>query len=206
MPTANALRVRKFRARQALAQAQSLASPIHPVIVHPVPPVSAESNPQSPGESVNTVDIELALDYKPWPRRRMFVNQGCPRRLEILEKAYKAMSKNVSNQKTQKAVRPTGLYFKWHYQVYLFLKLQIRQERQVLQGLDLFSGEVAPLVSRKSLARKVTEGGGWGQKVQERIMRHEVLWVTKRRIPEPGQGKHKIISLLEDADTILAVR
>ena len=104
MPTANALWVSKFRAWQTLAQAQSLASSVHPVIVYPVLPISAESNPQSPAERVNVVDIELALDYKSWPRCWMFVNQGYSWWLQILEKAYKVMRKNVSNQKTQKPI------------------------------------------------------------------------------------------------------
>jgi len=42
--------------------------------------------------------------------------------------------------------------------------------------------------------------------VQERILSHEVLWVKKHFIPAPGHGRYrKVISLLEDPDTMLAV-
>jgi len=38
-------------------------------------------------------------------------------------------------------------------------------------------------------------------------MRQEVSWVKRRSIPQPKPGNHgKIVSMLEDADTILAVR
>jgi len=60
---------------------------------------------------------------------------------------------------------------------------------------------------RKELVEQIAKGGGWGRRVQERILKHEVLWVTKRKIPCPAHGRHrKIVSLLEDADTLLAVR
>jgi len=38
-------------------------------------------------------------------------------------------------------------------------------------------------------------------------MSHKVQWIKKQFIPTPGQGRHrKVLSLLEDPDTILAVR
>ena len=137
----------------------------------------------------------------------MFIDKPCHRRLRILQAAYKAMNKKVLYRKGQQLKRPTGLFFKWHYQVFLFLKLQIKQERKALSGPDIFTGITTPLIPRMELARTVAAGGGWGSRVQKRIMSHEVLWVKRRYIPEPGQGKHrKVISLLEDPDTMLAVR
>lgn len=89
----------------------------------------------------------------------------------------------------------------------MFLRLQLRQERQALKGPDPFTGIQTGLIPRKELAQKVAQGGGWGRRVQERIMAHEVLWVKKRVISQPGRGKHKkVLSLLEDPDTVLAVR
>jgi len=53
----------------------------------------------------------------------------------------------------------------------------------------------------------VSEGGGCGRQVQERIMRDEVKWVTKHHISKPNHAKYqKIIGILEDAETILTIR
>jgi len=103
--------------------------------------------------------------------------------------------------------RPTGLWFKYHYQVYLFLKLQLQNEGKVLKGPDLFTGVTRSLVSRKGLPQNVLDGGGWGQRVRKRIIRHEALWVKKRLIPEPNEGrKRNVVTLLQDPETSLAVR
>ena len=91
--------------------------------------------------------------------------------------------------------------------MYLFLKLQLQNEGKALKGPDLFTEVTRSLVSRKGLAQKVVDGSGWDQRVQKRIMRHEVLWVKKRLIAEPNEGrKRKVVTLLEDPETILAVR
>ena len=110
----------------------------------------------------------------------MFVDKPCPRRLRILQVPYKIMNKKVLYRKGLKEKRPTGLFFKWHYQVFLFLKLQIKQEQSALRGPDLFTGIITPLIPRKKLARRVPEGGGWGSRVQERILSYEVLLGEKR--------------------------
>ncbi|KAG0639110.1 hypothetical protein HOY80DRAFT_1046121 [Tuber brumale] len=153
-----------------------------------------------------SLEEEIRLDLKSWPRRRMFTAKACPRRLQILQEAYTAIKK-VSNSKGNTNHQPKGLYFRYHYQVYQFLKLQLQQEWKALEGPNLFSGLTSPIVPRKQLAQKVVEGGGWGRRVRNRILANEVSWVKYRTIPMPGQGKHsKVISLLEDPDTILAVR
>jgi len=158
-------------------------------------------------ESHPVVIDEMLLDYKAWPRRRMFIDQPCQRRLQILQEVFKAMSKKVYPRQSKIQYRPCGLYYTWHYQVYLFLKLQLKQEREALKGPDVFTRVQTLLIPRKKLAEKVAHGGGWGRRVQERIMAHEVLWVTKRIIPQPGRGRHKkVVSLLEDPNTVLAVR
>ena len=157
-------------------------------------------------ETAEVVD-EIQLDYESWPRRRMFIDKPCQRRMQILQEAFKALSKKVFPRETKIHRRPLGLYFTWHYQVYLFLKLQLKQEKKALKGPDLFTGVQVPLIPKKELVEQIAKGGGWGRRVQERILKHEVLWVTKRKIPRPAHGRHrKIVSLLEDADTLLAVR
>ena len=91
--------------------------------------------------------------------------------------------------------------------MYLFFSHQLRQEKEGIKGPDPFTGIQTPLLTRKALVQKVAQGGGWGRRVQERILANEVMWVKKRIIPEPGRGGHKkVISLLEDPETILAVR
>jgi len=137
----------------------------------------------------------------------MLVDKSCSRRLSILQAAFKSMSKKVLYRKGVKKQRPTGLWFKWHYQVFLFLKLQIKQEQRALRGQDLFTGIIPPLQSCKLLAQQVADGRGCGSRVRDRIMSYEVQWIKKQFIPTPGQGRHrKVLSLLEDPDTILAVR
>jgi len=80
-------------------------------------------------------------------------------------------------------------------------------EKKALEGGDLFTGVKPVLQGRKKLAERVANGGGWGKKVRDHILRHEVLWITKHQIVEPKTGSHsRIISLLEDADTMYAVR
>jgi len=78
----------------------------------------------------------------------------------MLQAAYNSMSKKVLYRKGVKAKRPTGLWFKWHYQVFLFLKLQIKQEQRALRGQDLFTGIIPQLQPRKLLAQQVANGGG----------------------------------------------
>jgi len=71
----------------------------------------------------------------------------------------------------------------WHYQAYLFLQLQLKSERKALKGPDVLTGVQTLLIPRKMLAEEVAHGGGWGRRVQERIILDEVLWVTKHVIP-----------------------
>ena len=101
----------------------------------------------------------------------------------------------------------TGLDYDWHYRVYLFLELQVQQERKALKGPDLFTGVVLVLELRKVLAKKVADGGGWGKRIRDRILRLEVFWVKKRYIEKRRQGDHKkILFMLDDGETIFIVR
>lgn len=78
--------------------------------------------------------------------------------------------------------------------------------QKALAGPDPWTGIIPLLESRKVLDRKFVTGGGWGTWICRRIMRQEVSWVKRRSIPQPKQGNHgKIVRMLEDADTILAV-
>jgi len=138
----------------------------------------------------------------------MFIDKPYPRRLSILKSAYHAMQRKVRTQNGKIENRPTGLWFKYHYQVYLFLRFQLQHEGKALKVPDLFTGVVGSLVSREGLGPKVVlDGGRWGQRTRRRIMRHEVSWVKKCLIPEPNEGRErKVVTLLEDPETILTVR
>jgi hypothetical protein len=61
--------------------------------------------------------------------------------------------------------------------------------------------------TRKLMAQEVAKGGGWGQKTGRRILKHEVIWITKGYIPMPYEHRSKnIASWLDDEGTILAIR
>lgn len=53
----------------------------------------------------------MKLDYKAWPRRRMFVNKPCPRCLQILESVLKGISKKVFPRQSAIKSRSPGLHF-----------------------------------------------------------------------------------------------
>jgi len=82
-----------------------------------------------------------------------------PIRLRILKSALKAIFKLVKSRGSKPKV--LGLHYDWHYHVYLFLKLQVKQEQRALKGPDLFTGEVPVLEFRKVLVHKVADGVGW---------------------------------------------
>jgi len=125
-------------------------------------------------------------------------------RLDILKAALKALAKIVNPNGRKLKVH--GLFYTWHYQVFLFLPLQSQQEQKAWTGPRLFTGMIPLLDSRKVQARKVVTGGGWGTWICRRIIRQEVSWVRRDSIPQPKQGNYgNIVSMLEDADTIRTV-
>lgn len=63
------------------------------------------------------------------------------------------------------------------------------------------------LPSRKACAMGVATSFQKGQRVQERILRHEKLWIQSRKIPVSQQGKNtKMMIMLEDEGTMMAVQ
>ena len=140
-----------------------------------------------------------------WPRCLGVKGLPCPIRLRILKSGLKAIFKLVKLRGSKPKV--VGLHYDWHYRVYLFLKLQVKQEQRALKGPDLFTGEVPVLEFRKVLAQKVADGGGWGKRIRDGILRQEVSWVKRRYIEKPRQGRYqKILFMLDDAETMLMVR
>ena len=90
----------------------------------------------------------------------MLMDKPCPRRFSILQSAYRAMQRKVYTQKGKMENLPTGLWFKYHYQVYLFLKLELQNKGKALKGPDYFTGVARSQVSCKGLAQKVVDSGG----------------------------------------------
>ena len=165
---------------------------------------SATSDPE-----VNLPDADEAAAIvaarNAWPRRLAQRNIPSSIRLHILKSALKAIIKVVKPRGSKPKI--SGLHYDWHYRVYLFLKLQVKQEEKALEGPDLFTGRVHVLEFRKVLAKRVADGGGWGKRIRDRILRQEVAWVKQRYIEKPKQGQHqKILFMLDDAETMLVVR
>jgi len=73
----------------------------------------------------------------------MVIDKPCPRRLSILQSTYRAMQEKVCTRKGKMENPPTGLCFKYHYQVYLFLELEAQNEGKAIKGPDLISKKVA---------------------------------------------------------------
>jgi len=99
-------------------------------------------------------------------------NLPCAIRLCILNASLRGIIKLVKPRESKPKV--TRLHYDWHYHVYLFLKLQVQQERKALQGPDLFTGEVPILEHRKVRVKRVADRGGWSRRIRERIMQQEV--------------------------------
>ncbi|KAG0124388.1 hypothetical protein HOY82DRAFT_617791 [Tuber indicum] len=158
--SANALRVRKFRDRLAnctnvnTSESSSASLLVPPTLLSEQASNTEASTSRREENPIACVicQKDLQMDYKSWPRRRMFGVKPFPRRLQILQASFKAMAKVVSNTKLTVKRRPTGLYFTWHLQVYLFLKLQIKEERRGLQNVDELEPRGWRMLSRKQLA------------------------------------------------------
>lgn len=197
---ASTLRVREYRNRIQAANAL-----VDNNLNQFAPNRVSESHTESAENEAELERTMLAAVKTSWPHRRGGNSVPSVYRLAILEAALQAITKIVKPRSKKPKVH--GLQYAWYFRVYLFLRLQVRQEQKVLKGPDVFTGIVPAIESRKVLAKKVADGGAWGNRICRRIMRQEVSWVKQRTIEQPRQGQHqKILFMLEDADTILAVR
>jgi len=128
---------------------------------------------------------------------------------EILESALKRLKRIVKSCPGPKSMQQTNLQLDWNTQLYLFVKLQLKAERQwklaELSREPTASFETQK--SRKALALTIAMAGGWGTWVMKRILRQEVEYIRSGKLPVPRQGKHsKIASWLTDEGTMLAMR
>lgn len=101
--------------------------------------------------------------------------------------------------------RPAGQDHKWHSQVLYFMNWQIMSIQRKLHPVKFIKHWHMPL--RKTCAMNVAVSYRGGKDVQERIMKHEKLWIQKRRIPASTQGKNaKMMCMLEDEGTMMVVQ
>lgn len=101
---------------------------------------------------------------------------------------------------------PTGHDQTWHLQVLYFMNWQLMGIQQKLSPL-LYRTSVIGRFFRKHCALNVATGFRKGQWVQERIIKHEKLWIQTRKIPVSLQGKNaKMMCMLEDEGTMEVVQ
>lgn len=94
---------------------------------------------------------------------------------------------------------PAGQDYEWHLQVLYFMNWQALGLKRKL--------EAKAWPSRKVCAMNIASMFQKGQRVQERILKHEKLWIQKRRIPTSKQGKNaKMMCMLEDEGTMMVVQ
>ena len=102
-----------------------------------------------------------------------------------------------------------NLQLDWNIQLYAFLKLQLKAERQwKLAEIKREPMEpITPQRSRKQLAMLVARSGGWDVWVMKRILKQEVDYVRFGRLPALKQGRHgKVTSWLSDEGTMLTIQ
>ena len=109
----------------------------------------------------------------------------------------------------QKGSLSMNLQLDWNIQLYGFLKLQIKAERE-WKLAEIKREPTEPLMpqkSRKQLAMLVARSGRWGVLVMKRILKHEVDYVRFGKLPAPKQGRHGMVtSWLSDEGTMLTIR
>lgn len=141
-----------------------------------------------------------------WPRLHgnlKFVKQ------EILEAAYRRMSKVVKRRAKTRSGHLFGLQLDWNLQLFAFLKVQLKAEmlwnKQELARLP--TDPITANRTRMELALQVAKSAGWSKSVAKRILNQEVQYIRHGKIPLPRQGKHsKVASWKTDEGTILAMK
>ena len=141
-----------------------------------------------------------------WPRLHgdlKFVKQ------EILEAAYKQMSKVVKRRAKTRSGHYFGLQLDWNLQLLAFLKVQLKAE-MLWKKKELArqpTDPITPYRSRMELALQVANSAGWSKAVAKRILNHEVEYIRHSKVPLPKQGRHsKVASWITDEGTILAMK
>src|SRR5437868_5848708 len=102
---------------------------------------------------------------------------------EILESALKRLKKKLKSPTGQKDSCSMNLQLDWTVQLYSFIKLQLKSEKQ--WKLSELKREPTALItshkSRKELALLIAKSGGWGTWVMRRILKQEVDYIRYGR-------------------------
>jgi len=128
---------------------------------------------------------------------------------EILESGLKRLKGKMKSLRRLHGSFRVDLQLDWNAQVYAFMKLQLKAEKQwrLAELKREPTAVITKIKSREELALLVAKSGGWGTWVMRRILKQEVEFIRFGKEPVPMQGRHaKVTSWLTDEGTMLAMR
>lgn len=144
--------------------------------------------------------------YSNWPPLESSTNEF---KEEILESALRRLRKQMKQDGKKQALSGVGLQLDWTTQLYTFVKLQLKAERE-WRNAELKrepTSKITKWKTRQELALLVANAGGWSSSVMKRILQQEVMFIRYGQLPMPKQGRHvKVVSWLTDEGTMLAMR
>jgi len=128
---------------------------------------------------------------------------------EILESGLKRLKGKMKFLRWPNGSSRVDLQLDWNAQVYTFMKLQLKAEKQwrLAELKQEPTAVIIKIKSREELALLVAKSGGWETWVMRRILKQEVEFIRFGKEPVPIQGRHtKVTSWLTDEGTMLAMR
>ena len=169
------------------------------------PPTSLNSEPLDPNVQA-AEELLRKKAYSKWPRLEGGTKDF---KEEILESAIQRLQRHLKKLGKHKSTGSIGLQLDWNTQLYAFLKLQLKAEKE-WRNAEMRrqpTGMITRRKTRKELALLVANAGGWSTRVMRRILQQDVVLIQYGKFPIPKQGSHvKLVSWLTDAGTILAMR
>ena len=111
----------------------------------------------------------------------------------ILEAALERLKRKMKAQQPgRRGALAMSLQLDWNMQLYAFLKLQLKAEREwkLAETKRKPTEPITPQRSRKQIAMLVARSGGSGIWVMKRILKQEVDYVRLGKLPASQQGRH----------------